>query len=185
MSLSLETVEVEFETSLEQFVMGINRSTEDLQQASFLVRASGYENKLPQIFSRKVCALALQLGEKKLANPKEIILQFLKNVIISSTYIPRIEHAALGYLKRCVDLFGKYTSAAKEAIVQLLVDVLLGVHNLPGKPLYDLMINRVAHKVAWGIVGAISMIPFETDDDMSALANGIRLSLQLCKRMPC
>lgn len=182
MSLSLETVEVEFETSLEQFVMGINRSTEDLQQASFLVRASGYENKLPQIFSRKICALALQLGEKKLANPKEIILQFLKNVIISSTYIPRIEHAALGYLKRCVDLFGKYTSAAKEAIVQLLVDVLLGVHNLPGKPLYDLMINRVAHKVAWGIVGAISMIPFETDDDMSALANGIRLSLQLCKK---
>ncbi|EFO63725.1 Hypothetical protein GLP15_1190 [Giardia lamblia P15] len=182
MSADLETVETEFETKLEQFVMGLNRDTEDLQQASFLVRASGYEHKLPLVFSRKVCALALQLKEKKLGNAREIILQFLKNVVISSTYIPRLEHAALGYLERCISSLGIYVHSAKEAIVQLLIDVLLGVYNLPGKSPYDLMICRIPHKVAWGIVGAISMIPFETDDDMSALATGIRLSLQSCKK---
>lgn len=181
-SANFEAIEAEFESKLEQFVMGINRNTEDLQQASFLVRASGYENKLPNIFSRKVCALASQLGEKKLTNAKEIILQFLRNVIISSTYIPRMEHAALGYLKTCVESLGNYVRSAKEAIVQLLVDVLLGVYKLPGKQPHDLMISGISHKIAWGIIGAISMISFETDDDMLALANGIRLSLQLYRR---
>lgn len=182
MSACVEALEAEFESKLEQFVMGINRNTEDLQQASFLIRASGYENKLPSIFSRKVCALALQLSNRKLANAKEIILQFLRNVIISSTYIPRMEHASLGYIKTCVDSFGTYIRFAKEAAVQLLIDVLLGVYNLPGKQLYDLMIGGISNKVAWGVVGAISMVSFETDDDMLALANGIRLSLQLCRK---
>lgn len=133
LSVDFETAETEFETKLEQFVMGLNRDTADLQQASFLVRASGYEHKLPVVFSRKVYALALQLKEKNLGNAREIILQFLKNVVISSTYIPRLEHAALGYLERCISSFGIYVYSAKEAIVQLLVDVLLGVYNLPGK----------------------------------------------------
>lgn len=182
LSVDFETAETEFEIKLEQFVMGLNRDTADLQQASFLVRASGYEHKLPVVFSRKVCALALQLKEKNLGNAREIILQFLKNVVISSTYIPRLEHAALGYLERCISSFGIYVYSAKEAIVQLLVDVLLGVYNLPGRAPHDLLIHKIPHKVAWGIVGAISMVSFETDDDMSALATGIRLSLQAYKK---